>query len=194
MNSMNPKVDEYVREADQWQQEIEQLRMVCLEADLTEMLKWGKPCYSFQESNIVIIQPFKESCVLMFFKGILLEDPHDVLEKPGKNSRIARRIPFTSVQEIIDHESILKSYIKEAIEAEKAGLEVDVEEKKEPVPEELQNKFDENPDFKTAFDALTPGRQRGYILHFSDAKQSKTRQRRIKKYIPKILDGKGLRE
>lgn len=132
----------------------------------------------------------------MFFKGVLLEDPKDILEKPGENSRVARRIRFIGVEEILDPDvaSGLKSYINEAIEVEKAGLEVDVEEKKEPVPEEFQKKLDENPALKTAFQALTPGRQRGYLLYFSDAKQSKTRERRVEKYIPKILDGKGLRD
>lgn len=191
---MNSKVDRYLSKAEKWQEEMEQLRTICLDCGLTEALKWGKPCYTFQESNIAIIQPFKESCALMFFKGVLLEDPNDILEKPGENSRIARRIPFTSVQEIVEMEPILKSYIDEAIEAEKAGLEVDVEEKTEPIPEELQKKLDENPDLKTAFEALTPGRQRGYILHFSGAKQSKTRERRVEKCIPKILNGKGLHE
>lgn len=191
---MNSKVDRYLSKAEKWQEEMEQLRTICLDCGLTEALKWGKPCYTFQESNIAIIQPFKESCALMFFKGVLLEDPNDILEKPGENSRIARRIPFTSVQEIVEMEPILKSYIDEAIEAEKAGLEVDVEEKTEAIPEELQKKLDENPDLKTAFEALTPGRQRGYILHFSGAKQSKTRERRVEKCIPKILNGKGLHE
>lgn len=191
---MNSKVDRYLSKAEKWQEEMEQLRTICLDCGLTEALKWDKPCYTFQESNIVIIQPFKESCALMFFKGVLLEDPNDILEKPGENSRIARRVPFTSVQEIVEMEPILKSYIDEAIEAEKSGLEVDVEEKTEPIPEELQKKLDENPDLKTAFEALTPGRQRGYILHFSGAKQSKTRERRVEKCIPKILNGKGLHE
>jgi uncharacterized protein YdeI (YjbR/CyaY-like superfamily) len=191
---MNPKVDNFLNRAKQWQEEMEQLRMISLDCGLTEDLKWGKPCYSFQDSNIVIIQPFKESCALMFFKGVLLEDPNDVLEKPGENSRVARRISFTSVQEIIELESILKTYIYEAIEVEKAGLEVDLEEKPEPIPEELQKKLDENPDLKAAFEELTPGRQRGYILYISDAKQTKTRERRIEKYIPKILEGKGLHD
>lgn len=191
---MNPKVDDFLNRAKRWQQEMEELRTVLLDCGLTEALKWGKPCYSFQESNIAIIQPFKASCALMFFKGVLLEDSHGVLEKPGENSRIARRIPFTSIQEIVEMEPVLKSYLKEAVEAEKAGLEVDVEEKREPIPEELQQKFDENPDLKAAFNDLTLGRQRGYILYFSDAKQSKTRKRRIEKYIDKILNGKGLRE
>lgn len=191
---MNPEVDEYISNAEKWVEEMKQLRLICLDCGLTEALKWGKPCYSFQDSNIAIIQPFKESCALMFFKGVLLEDPEDVLEKPGENSRIARRIRSTGVREIIEMESILKAYIREAIEAEKAGLEVDLEEKQEPVPEEFQKKLDENPDLKAAFEALTPGRQRGYILYFSDAKQSKTRERRVEKHVDKILQGKGLRE
>lgn len=191
---MNPEVDEYISKAKKWREEMKQLRMISLDCGLTESLKWGKPCYSFQESNIAIIQPFKESCAFMFFKGVLLEDPRGVLEKPGENSRVVRRISFTGVQEIIEMELILKSYLNEAIEAEKAGLEVNLEEKSEPVPEEFQKKLDENPALKTSFEELTPGRQRGYILYFSDAKQSKTRQRRVEKYIDKILNGKGLRE
>lgn len=191
---MNPKIDNFLSRADQWQQEMEELRTILLDCGLTENLKWGKPCYSVPEGNIAIIQPFKESCALMFFKGVLLEDPDGVLEKPGENSRVARRIRFTSIEKIVEMEPILKSYIAEAIEAEKAGLEVDTEEKKEPIPEELQTKFKENPDFKTAFEALTPGRQRGYLLYFSDAKQSKTRKRRVEKYMDKIFSGKGLRE
>lgn len=191
---MNPEVDEYISKAGKWREEMKQLRMISLDCGLTESLKWGKPCYSFQESNVAIIQPFKESCAFMFFKGVLLEDPRGVLEKPGENSRVARRISFTGVQEIIETESILKSYINEAIEAEKAGLEVNLEEKSEPVPEEFQKKLYENSALKTAFEELTPGRQRGYILYFSDATQSKTRKHRVEKYIDKILDGKGLRE
>lgn len=193
-NRTNPEVDEYLSGAKNWQGVMEELRTILLNCGLAGELKWGKPCYSFQGSNIAIIQPFKETCALMFFKGVLLEDPEGILEKPGKNSRIARRIPFTSVQEVIEMEPILKEYIEEAIEAEKAGLEVDVEKKKEPIPEEFQQKLDENPDLKAAFNDLTPGRQRGYILYFSDAKQSKTRTQRVEKYIDKIMDGKGLRE
>jgi uncharacterized protein YdeI (YjbR/CyaY-like superfamily) len=192
---MNPKVDDFLNNAEKWQEEMEQLRMICLDCGLTEELKWGKPCYAFQESNIAIIQPFKKSCALMFFKGMLLKDTDGILEKPGKNSRIARRIRFTSLEEIVEIEDILKAYIHEAIEVEKAGLEVPEREKNElDIPEEFQEKLDENPALKTAFEALTPGRQRGYILHFSGAKQSKTRARRVEKYIPKILDGKGLRD
>ncbi len=191
---MNPEVDDFLSKAKRWQREIEELRKILLDRGLTEELKWGKPCYSFQGNNIAIVQPFKESCALMFFKGVLLDDPDGVLEKPGENTRVARRISFTSIEEIVEIDSILKSYIDEAIEAEKAGLEVDVENKKEPIPEDFQKKLDENPDLKAAFDDLTPGRQRSYILYFSDAKKSKTRERRVEKYIPKIFDGKGLRE
>ena len=191
---MNADIDEYLNKNNKWQDVIKKLRMILLDCELTETLKWGKPCYSFEENNIAIIQPFKRSCALMFFKGVLLEDPHNILEKPGKNSRIARRIPFTGVEEIVEMEAILEEYIQEAIEAEKAGLEVEIEENKEPIPEEFQTKLDENPDLKAAFYDLTPGRQRGYILYFSDAKQSKTRRRRVEKYIPKILDGKGMRQ
>lgn len=191
---MNSKVDNFINKAKNWQEVMEQLRMVMLDCGLTETLKWGKPCYSFQESNIAIIQPFKESCALMFFKGTLLEDPEGILEKPGENSRVARRILFTSVEEVAEMESVLKAYVHEAKEVERAGLEVELEEKKVPIPEEFQEKLDENPALKTAFEKLTPGRQRGYLLYFSGAKQSKTRLRRVEKYIPKILDGKGLRE
>lgn len=192
--NLNPKVDNFLNRAEKWREAMEQLRMICLDCGLTEELKWGKPCYSFQENNIAIIQPFKDSCAFMFFKGVLLKDPQNMLEKPGENSRVARRVSFTSVQEVVEMEPIVKTYIDEAIEVEKNGLEVDIEEKSEPVPEELQKKLDENPALKTAFEALTPGRQRGYILYFSGAKQSKTRARRVEKYIPKILDGQGFHD
>ena len=191
---MNPEVDKFLTKAEQWHKEMEQLRTIALDCELTEEIKWGKPCYTFQENNIVIIQPFKESIALMFFKGVLLDDPKNILEKPGKHSRVSRRISFTSIQEIIEMEPVLKAYIDEAIEVEKAGLEVDLEKNPEPVPEEFQTKLDENPALKKAFEDLTPGRQRAYILYFSGAKKSKTRQRRVEKYIPKILGGKGLRE
>lgn len=192
---MNPKVDVFLSKAKKWQEEMEQLRMISLDCGLTEELKWGKPCYSFQRSNIVIIQPFKEFCALMFFKGALLKDPNGVLEKPGENTRVARRIPFTGVPEIVEMEPILKSYIKEAIEVEKAGLKVDFKKNRELIfPEEFQKKLDESPALKTAFDALTPGRQRGYILYFSGAKQSKTRESRVEKCMQKILNGKGLND
>ncbi len=192
MNSMNPKVDEYLRKAKKWQEEMEKLRRISLDCGLTEELKWGKPCYTFQNSNIVIIQGFKESCALLFFKGALLRDRNRVLKKFGWQA--ARRIPFTNVREIVEMEPLLKAYIHEAIEAEKAGLKVELSKNAEPIPEELQNKLDEIPALKTAFDALTPGRQRGYILYFSAAKQSKTRASRVEKCMRQILNGKGLND
>ncbi len=192
---MNSQVDTFIRNAENWTKEIEQLRDLCLDCGLTEELKWGKPCYTFQGSNIVIIQPFKKFCACMFFKGMLLKDPKDILEKPGKNSRIARRFSFTSLDEIVKLKPIITSYIYEAIEVEKAGLEIPEKKEKElDNPDEFQEKLDENPALKKAFESLTPGRQRGYLLHFSEAKQSKTRKRRVEKYIPKILNGKGLHD
>src|SRR2546423_5133847 len=143
MNKMNPKVDGYLRRAKKWQKEMEKLRRISLDCRLTEELKWGKPCYTFQESNIVIIQGFKEFCALLFAKGALLNDPKNILEKPGESSQAARRIPFTNVREIVEMEPVLKAYIREAIEAEKAGLKVNFKKHPEPVPEELQKKLDE---------------------------------------------------
>jgi uncharacterized protein YdeI (YjbR/CyaY-like superfamily) len=188
---MNRKVDGYLKRS-KWQEELEKLRKISLACGLTEELKWGKPCYTFQNSNIVILQGFKEFCALLFAKGALLNDPNGLLEKPGESTQAARRIPFTNVREIVEIEPVLKAYIHEAMAAEKAGLEVEFKKNPEPIPEELQNKLDENPALKTAFRALTPGRQRGYILYFSAAKQSKTRASRVEKWIPQILQGKGL--
>jgi uncharacterized protein YdeI (YjbR/CyaY-like superfamily) len=192
MNKKNPKVDGYLRKAKKWQKEFKKLRRIILDCQLTEELKWGKPCYTFQKSNIVIIQGFKEFCALLFCKGALLSDPNGILKKFGWQA--ARRIPFTSVREIVEIEPVLKAYINEALAAEKAGLKVEFKKNPEPIPEELQNKLDENPALKTAFDALTPGRQRGYILYFSAAKQSKTRTSRIEKCMRQILNGKGLND
>jgi len=191
---MNPKVDGYLRNAKKWQEEMEKLRMIILDCGLTEELKWGKPSYTFQKSNIVIIQGFKEFCALLFCKGALLNDANGILKKPGENTQAARRIPFTNVREIVEMEPILKAYIHEAIEAEKAGLQVNFKKNPEPIPRELQNKLDEIPALKTAFDALTPGRQRGYILYFSAPKQSKTRESRVEKCMRQILKGKGLND
>jgi len=188
---MNRKIDGYLRRS-QWQEELEKLRKISLACGLTEELKWGKPCYTFQNSNIVILQGFKEFCALLFTKGALLKDAKGVLKKFGWQA--ARRIPFTNVREIVEMEPILKAYIREAMEAERAGLKVTYKKNPEPIPEELQNKLDENPALKTAFRALTPGRQRGYILYFSAAKQSKTRESRIEKWMPQILNGKGLND
>jgi uncharacterized protein YdeI (YjbR/CyaY-like superfamily) len=191
---MNPKVDGYLRRAKKWQEELERLRMIILQCELTEELKWDKPCYTFQKSNIVILQGFKDSCALLFAKGALLNDPNSILEKPGENTQAARRIRFTNVREIVEMEPILKAYIDEAIEAEKAGLKFDFKTNPEPVPAELQNKLDEIPALKTAFGALTPGRQRGYVLYFSAPKQSKTRESRVEKCVKQILRGKGLND
>jgi uncharacterized protein YdeI (YjbR/CyaY-like superfamily) len=192
MKKMNPKVDGYLRKAKKWQEEMTKLRRISLDSGLTEELKWGKPCYTFQKSNIVIIQGFKEFCALLFCKGALLRDPNGILKEFGWQA--ARRIPFTNVLEIVEMEPILKAYICEAIDAEKAGLKVRLKKKPEPIPEELQDKLDEIPVLKAAFDGLTPGRQRGYILYFSAAKQSKTRASRVKKCMPQILKGKGLND
>ena len=178
-----------------WRQEMEKLRMIILDCHLAEELKWGKPCYTFQESNIAILQGFKEFCALMFFKGALLKDPDGILEKPGDNSQASRRIPFTNVQEIVRLMPVLKAYIQEAIEVEKAGLKVTMLKHTELVfPEEFQNKLDANPALKTAFAALTPGRQRAYNLYFSAPKQSQTRVARIEKCKQQILNGKGLND
>ena len=192
---MNPKVDQYLRRAKKWQKEMEKLRRISLGCGLTEESKWGKPCYTFQNSNIVLIHGFKEYCALLFFKGALLKDAKGILVQQTKNVQAARQIRFTNVREIDKIEPILKAYIKEAIEVEKARLKVDYKKTADfAIPEEFQNKLDEIPALKTAFDALTPGRQRGYILYFSAPKQSKTRESRIEKCMQQILDGKGLND
>src|ERR1700745_992275 len=192
---MNPKVDGFLRKATKWRQEFEKLRMVCLDCRLTEELKWGKPCYSYQESNIVLIHGFKEYCALLFIKGALLKDPKGILIQQTENVQAARQIRFTNVREIVEMEPILKAFIKEAIEVETAGLEVDYKKTSEfVIPEEFQNRLDKSPTLKAAFDALTPGRQRGYILYFSAAKQSKTRESRVQKCVQQILNGKGLND
>ena len=190
---MNPKVDWYFSKNERWQQEIEAMRSIALDCGLTEELKWGCPSYSFQKNNIVLIHVFKEYCAFLLFKGVLLKDPNGILIQQTENVQVARQIRFTNLQQIIELESVLKAYIFEAIEVEKAGLKVELKKTAEfTIPEEFQTKLDEFPALETAFKALTPGRQRAYLLHFSQAKQSKTRQSRIEKYIPKILEGKGL--
>jgi uncharacterized protein YdeI (YjbR/CyaY-like superfamily) len=192
---MNPKVDFYFSKAKKWQEELEQLRMIVLDCGLTEELKWGVPCYTFHKSNIVLIHVFKEYCALLFFKGTLLSDPNGILIQQTENVQAARQIRFVNVQEIVDMKPILKAYIYEAIEVEKAGLKVNFKKTTEfTITEEFQKKLDEIPALKTAFDALTPGRQRGYMLHFSTPKQSKTRQTRVEKCMKQILDGKGLND
>jgi len=194
-NRMNPKVDFYFNKAKKWQEELEQLRMTVLDCGLTEELKWGVPCYTFQKSNIVLIHVFKAYCALLFFKGALLNDVYGILIQQTENVQAARQIRFSNVRETVEMETILKAYIYEAIEVEKAGLKVDFKKNTELIiPEELKNKLNEIPALKTAFDALTPGRQRAYMLHFSAPKQSKTRESRVEKYMQQILDGKGLND
>jgi uncharacterized protein YdeI (YjbR/CyaY-like superfamily) len=192
---MNPKVDGFIGKAKKWRDEFEKLRMICLDCGLTEELKWGKPCYRYQTSNIVLIHGFKEYCALLFMKGALLRDPKGILIQQTENVQAARQIRFTNLREIVEMEPILKRYIKQAIEIEKVGLEVDYKKTSEfAVPEEFRNRLDESPALKEAFDALTPGRQRGYLLYFSAAKQSKTRDARVAKWVQQILDGKGLND
>ncbi len=192
---MNPKVDFYFIKSKKWQKELEQLRKIVLECALAEELKWGVPCYTFEESNIVLIHTFKEYCALLFFKGALLKDTSGILIQQTENVQAARQIRFADVKEIVKMAAIIKAYIYEAIEVEKAGLKVNLKKTKEfNTPEEFQNKLDKNPALKTAFKALTPGRQRGYLLYFSAPKQSKTRESRIEKCMPQIFDRKGLND
>ena len=190
---MNPKVDWFFSKAGKWQKEFEQLRTIVLGCDLIEELKWGQPCYTFEKSNIVLIHGFKEYCALLFFKGALLKDAKGILVQQTENVQAARQIRFTNVREIVKIKTTLKKYIYEAIEVEEAGLKVNLKKTTAfAVPEEFQNKLDKSPALKTAFEALTPGRQRGYLLYFSAAKQSKTREARVEKYMKQILKGKGL--
>lgn len=188
-------MDFYFNKAKKWQEEIRKLRTIILSCGLEEVLKWGCPCYTFEKRNIVLIHVFKEYCAVLFFKGSLLSDNEGFLVQQTKNVQAARQARFTGMHEIVEMEKALKAYIREAVEVEKAGLKVELKKTEEyAVPEELQNKLDNNPAFKTAFNSLTPGRQRGYILYFSQAKQSKTRESRIEKYTPQILAGKGLND
>lgn len=194
-SKMNPKVDEFLTKAKKWKEEYETLRKIVLDCELTEDYKWMNPCYTFEKKNVVLIHGFKEYCALLFPKGSLLQDSHGILIQQTENVQGARQIRFTDVQEIAEKEAILKAYIYEAIEVEKAGLKVKAKKPEELIiPEELQHKFDEIPALKDAFTTLTPGRQRAYILHFSAAKQSKTRASRVEKCIPNILNGKGLND
>jgi len=193
MNNRNPKTDFFFSKPTKWQDEFRKLRKIILGCGLTEELKWGKPCYTFQQSNVVLIHGFKEYCALLFMKGALLKDAKGILIQQTENVQAARQIRFTNGREIAKIEPVLKAYIKEAIEVEKAGLKMSYKKTSEfRVPDEFQNKLDANPVLRTAFNALTPGRQRGYILYFSGAKQSKTRESRVETCIPQILKGKGL--
>lgn len=192
---MDPKVDFYFDKANTWQKELEQLRTIVLECGLTEELKWGTPCYTFQKNNIVLLHVFKEYCAVLFFKGALLHNTDGILIQQTKNTQAARQIRFTNVQQITEQKTILKAYIYEAIEVENAGLEVRFKKTDEfTVPDEFQQKLNEIPALKMAFEALTPGRQRAYLLYFAAPKQSKTRESRIEKYTPQILEGKGLKD
>jgi uncharacterized protein YdeI (YjbR/CyaY-like superfamily) len=191
-SKMNPKVDGYLRKP-QWQAEQRRLREIVLECPLTEELKWGCPCYTFETRNVVLIHRFKEYCALLFMKGALLKDAKGILIQQTENVQAGRQIRFTNVREIAEMEPILKAYIHEAIEVEKAGLKVKLKKPSEfKVAEEFQTKLDKMPALKKAFRALTPGRQRAYLLYFSAAKQSKTREGRVEKCVPRILKGKGL--
>ena len=193
MNKTNPKVDFFFSKAKKWQKEFKKLRTILLDCGLTEELKWRVPCYTFQKRNIVLIHGFKEYCAILFFKGALLQDAKGILIQQTENVQAARQIRFTNVRQIVKMEPILKAYIYEAIEVEKAGLKVPFKKTTDfIIPEEFQNKLDKIPALKTAFDALTPGRQRAYIFYFSQPKQSKTRESRVKKYMQQILNGKGL--
>lgn len=190
---MDSKINDYFENAQKWQAELIQLRKIVLNCNLVEEFKWRCPCYTFQKYNIVLIHAFKEYCALLFFKGALLKDDVKILIQQTENVQAGRQIRFTSVKEIIEKEAIIKSYIFEAVEVEKAGLKIDFKKTNDfTVPEEFQKRLNENPELKTAFYNLTPGRQKGYLLHFSDAKQSHTRESRIDKAIPKIFTGKGL--
>ncbi|WP_205511772.1 YdeI/OmpD-associated family protein [Longitalea arenae] len=189
----NPKVDFFFEKAEQWHDEFEKLRSLILDCGLTEELKWGNPCYMFENNNIVLIHGFKEYCAMLFFKGALLNDPNGILIQQTENVQAARQVRFTNKKEITKLERVLKTYIYEAIEVERAGLKVKLKKTEDfPVPEEFQVKLDKKPALKKAFEALTPGRQRAYLYYFNQAKQSKTRAARVEKYLPQILDGKGL--
>lgn len=194
-SGLNLKVDGFIGKSKKWKEEYKKLRNIVLDCELTEEYKWMHPCYTFQNKNIVLIHGFKEYCALLFHKGVLLKDPNGILIQQTENVQTARQIRFTSVKEIVEMEAILKSYINEAIEVEKAGLEVVFKKNTEyTIPDEFQNILDEMPALKTAFEALTPGRQRAYIFYFSEPKQSKTRESRVEKYKQQILDGKGLND
>ena len=192
---MNPKVDWYFNRNNKWHDELEQLRMIALDCGLTEVLKWGCPCYTYEKKNVVLIHDFKDYCAYLFFKGVLLKDPKGILIQQTRNVQVARQIRFTNVKDIVKMERTLKSYIKEAIEVEKSGAKAPLKKAAEfSMPEEFKKKLDKSAALKKAFYALTPGRQRGYLLYFSQAKLSKTRESRVDKYIPHIMKGKGLED
>jgi uncharacterized protein YdeI (YjbR/CyaY-like superfamily) len=189
----NPHVDAFIANAKHWQPEFKKLRAILLDSPLTEEFKWSQPCYTYQGKNVVVIGGLKESCALAFFKGVLLKDVHGVLTRPGQHSQSTRWFKFASVREIAEMKSVLKAYIREAVEIEKSDLKVKLKKTSDlKFPEEFQLMLDEFPELKKAFEGLTPGRQRAYIYHFSAPKQSKTREARVQKFMPRILEGKGL--
>jgi uncharacterized protein YdeI (YjbR/CyaY-like superfamily) len=190
---MNPKVDQFLSKATQWQAEFEKLRAIVLDCGLNEELKWGVPCYTYQNTNVVLMHGFKDYCALLFFKGALLEDTDGILIIQSANVQAGRQIRFTCLDEIVKLEAVLKTYVYQAIEVERAGLKVEFKKTAEyTIPDEFRQKLDEIPGLKSAFEALTPGRQRAYILYFAAPKQAKTRDARVEKYIGQILSGKGL--
>ena len=205
---MNSKVDQYLIDGcgrckyyatpnckvNTWIEELKILRSIALESGLNEEIKWGVPCYTFENKNIILVSAFKDYCAISFFKGTLIKDKKNLLEKPGDNSQSAMYLKFNKESDILSNKKIIKSYIEQAIEIEKSGLKVEFKKNPEPIPEELNKKFQENPEFKKAFFSLTPGRQRGYILFFSQPKQTKTREARIEKCTTKIFNGEGLNE
>jgi uncharacterized protein YdeI (YjbR/CyaY-like superfamily) len=192
---MNPKVDWYFEKNTRWQKEIEKMRVIALDCGLTEELKWGCPCYQYEKGNVVLIHVFKEYCAFLFFKGALLNDPEGILVQQTENVQSARQVRFTNLKEIQKLERTIKAYIYEAIEVERAGLKVKLKKTKEfKMPEEFKNKLNKSAALKKAFESLTPGRQRGYLLYFASAKQAKTREERVKKYTKQILEGKGLED
>lgn len=194
-HNTNPKVDAYLSKIKTWKEESVKLREIILDCDLTEDYKWMHPCYTVNGKNVVLIHGFKEYCAIMFLKGSLLKDPHGILIQQTNNVQGGRQIRFTNLEQIIEQEEILKAYIREAIEVEQAGLKIEKKEVEQfAVPEELQQQFDANPAFQAAFEALTPGRQRAYLYHFSQPKQSKTKTSRIEKCMQPIMEGKGLND
>jgi uncharacterized protein YdeI (YjbR/CyaY-like superfamily) len=208
MSNRNPNVDQYLLDGcgrcdlyqtpqckvHNWEDLLTELRRIVLASGLKEDFKWSQPCYTHEGKNVLMVTALKPHAVLSFFKGVLLKDPHHLLVAPGKNSQSDRQFRFTQVEDILDNEAIIAAYIQEAIQIEKDGREVDFQKSQDPIPIELQQKFAELPELRQAFFALTPGRQRGYLLHFNQAKQSKTRLSRIEKYIPWILDGTGIHD
>lgn len=195
MNKPNPQVDGYFSRAKKWQELLTHLRTILLYGPLTEELKWGQPCYTLQGKNVLLIHGLKDACALAFLKGALLRDEHGLLSKPGQNTQSGRWMKFSSPQEVSERDAIVRAYVQEAVEVERAGLEVVLKTTADyAVPEELQRKLDTSPNLRHAFDALTPGRQRGYLLHFAAPKQSKTRAARIEKWTPQILNGKGIHD